>query len=252
MTTRMKDRGPSSRRRAGIVGVALAAASLILGGLAVPATAADEELIVNGGFENGLDGVVRRTTATRPTAAALVERGRRLLGVVRGEGDDPHARPAPVRCRTSRGKRAGGPDLHASRRASSTTTPHEPATKQFFVTMHYGGGTYTNLGSVTPARGQWGYINATFTIPASQSVGDGAPLRRDARGRATRRRTPARTSWTSRVDDVSLVGAPPPPPPSKTDRGRRQAARRAQPAHRAQVRRRRLRLRRTTAACTCT
>ncbi len=48
--------------------------------------------------------------------------------------------------------------------------PNSPATKQFFATMHYGGFTYTNLGSVTPARGEWGYINSTFTIPAGQNV----------------------------------------------------------------------------------
>ena len=81
--------------------------------------------------------------------------------------------------------------------------PSSPATKQFFITMHYGGGTYTNLGTGTPSRGQWGLLQGTFTIPATQSV--------------TTARLFVETPWTSnpstapdthlmdfKVDDVTL------------------------------------------------
>src|SRR5690606_37798528 len=87
-----------------------------------------------------------------------------------------------------------------------------PATKQFFATMHYGGGTYTNLVSVTATRGQWATFSGSFTIPADQNV--------------TTARIFFETPWTSapaddptvhlmdfKLDDVTLTGAPPPPPP---------------------------------------
>ena len=57
MTTReITHRAAVRRRMAGVIGAAVAATALIVSGLAAPATAADEELIVNGGFEAGLDG----------------------------------------------------------------------------------------------------------------------------------------------------------------------------------------------------
>ncbi|WP_127572288.1 family 43 glycosylhydrolase [Georgenia faecalis] len=204
------------RRRARARGVAiLATGALLSAAFAVattPVYAADEELIVNGGFENGLTGwFINNGNATDAGALALT--------------DDAFSGQAAVEV-TGRQTTGSGPmqDLSGKLQAGSTYTvsarvrydnPASPATKQFFVTMHYGGGTYTNLASVTPARGEWGHLSATFTIPATQAV--------------TTARIFVETPWTASpgtapdvhlmdftVDDVSLVGAPPPPPASRT------------------------------------
>lgn len=212
MTNEIVHARPRRRRVAGVVSAAVAAAALIVAGLSAPATAADEELIANGGFESGTQGwFVNNGNAADGGALSIVT--------------DAYAGASAVKV-TGRTTTGSGPmqDLSGKLQAGQTYTikarvkydnPSSPATKQFFATMHYGGSTYTNLGSATPARGQWGYINTTFTIPASQSV-------------ATTRLF-IETPWTSTpssdpnahlmdfvVDDVSLIGTPPPPPPSKT------------------------------------
>lgn len=205
-------RASTRRRRAGIVGAAIAATALIMSGLAMPATAADEELIVNGGFESGLDSwFVNNGNATDGGGLSIVT--------------DAFSGASAVRV-TGRTTTGSGPmqDLSGKLQAGQTynvkarvkyDNPNSPATKQFFVTMHYGGGTYTNLGSTTPARGQWGYVNATFTIPAGQSVAT-TRLFVETPWTATPSTAPDTHLMDFTVDDVSLVGAPPPPPPSKT------------------------------------
>ena len=212
MTNVTTHRAGIRRRMAGVLGAAVAATALIVSGLAAPATAADEELIVNGGFESGVQGwFVNNGNATDGGTLSIVSDAYSGASAIKIAG------------RTTTGS---GPmqDLSGKLQAGKTYSikarvkydnPSSPATKQFFATMHYGGSTYTNLASVTPARGQWGYINSTFTIPASQSV-------------ATARLF-IETPWTSSpstdpnthlmdfvVDDVSVIGTPPPPPPSKT------------------------------------
>lgn len=205
---------PAARRRrmAGVLGVAVAATALIVSGLAVPATAADEELIVNGGFESGLEGwFVNNGNATDGGTLSIV--------------GDAYSGASAVKI-TGRTTTGSGPmqDLTGKVQSGQTYTikarvkydnPSSPATKQFFATMHYGGGTYTNLGSTTPARGQWGYINATFTIPAGQSTAT-ARLFIETPWTSTPSADPNTHLMDFVVDDVSLVGTPPPPPPSKT------------------------------------
>lgn len=205
---------PAARRRrmAGALGAAVAATALIVSGLAVPATAADEELIVNGGFESGLEGW-------------FANNGNPTDGGTLSNVGDAYSGTSAVKI-TGRTTTGSGPmqDLTGKVQSGRTYTikarvkydnPSSPATKQFFATMHYGGGTYTNLGSATPARGQWGYINATFTIPASQSTAT-ARLFIETPWTSTPSADPSTHLMDFVVDDVSLVGAPPPPPPSKT------------------------------------
>lgn len=200
------------RKRVGIVGAAVAAAALIMSGMAAPATAADEELIVNGGFESGLDGwFMNNGNAGDGGTLSIVADAYAGASAVLASG------------RTTTGS---GPmqDLSGKVQAGQTynikarvkyDNPSSPATKQFFATMHYGGGTYTNLASVTPARGQWGYINATFTIPAAQNVAT-ARLFIETPWTSTPSADPNTHLMDFTVDELSLVGAPPPPPPSKT------------------------------------
>ncbi len=171
-----------------------------------------EELIVNGGFEDGLTGW-------------FVNNGNPTDGGTLSLTEDAFSGSYAVAV-TDRQTTGSGPmqDLSGKVQAGATYTvrarikydnPDSPPTKQFFATMHYGGGSYTNVGDVIATRGQWGYINSTFTIPANQSVSTA--------------RLFLETPWTSDpgadpdlhlmdfvVDDVSLVGAPPPPPPSRT------------------------------------
>ncbi|MFI9005722.1 family 43 glycosylhydrolase [Actinosynnema sp. NPDC053489] len=143
--------------------------ALLAAGLAVApaASAAGPNLITNPGFEAGLSGwTVNNGNAT--DSATLSPTG------------DAHAGSGAVLV-TDRRTTGSGPaqDLAGKVAAGKTYTvtawvkyenPASPATKQFFVTMHYGGSTYTNLGTGTVPRGQWGLVQGTFTIPAGQSV----------------------------------------------------------------------------------
>lgn len=204
-------------RRSRLRVLAMAAAgALLAAGFAVgaPANAADEELIANGGFEAGLQ-------------SWIPNNGNAADGATLTPTTDTFSGSQAVRV-SQRKTTASGPlqDLSGTLQAGQTYTvkarvkyddPASPATKQFFVTMHYGGGTYTNLGSATPAKGEWGYINATFTIPATQSTATTrlfveTPWTSAANAAAA----PATHLMDFTVDDVSLVGAAPPAPPSKT------------------------------------
>ena len=62
---------------------------------------------------------------------------------------------------------------------------------------------------------QWGYVNATFTIPATQSVAT-TRLFIETPWTATPSADPNTHLMDFTVDDVSLIGAAPPPPASKT------------------------------------
>ncbi|MEU5551254.1 MULTISPECIES: family 43 glycosylhydrolase [unclassified Micromonospora] len=193
---------------------AIATAGVMLAGFvaAAPVQAADTNLVVNGGFENGLaNWFVNNGNATDSATLSLTT--------------DAYSGSSAVRV-TNRTTTGSGPmqDLSGKVQAGQTYTlsarlkyenAASPATKQFFATMHYGGSTYTNLVSVTATRGQWAHVNGQFTIPASQGVGTA--------------RLFFETPWTSdpgadanlhlmdfTLDDVSVVGAAPPPPASKT------------------------------------
>src|SRR5690606_2677225 len=156
-------------RRAAVSLVAIGA--LLSAGLAIATSPvhADEppteELIVNGGFEDGLTGWFPNNGNATDGATLTVT------------ADDNSSKNAVAM--TARQTTGYGPmqDLSGKLQAASTYTdrarikydnPASPATMQFFATMHYGGGTYTNVGDVVATRGQWGYINSTFTIPANQ------------------------------------------------------------------------------------
>ncbi|MGW0504583.1 carbohydrate binding domain-containing protein [Micromonospora sp. NPDC003241] len=193
---------------------AIATAGVMLAGFvaAAPVQAADTNLVVNGGFENGL-------------ANWFVNNGNATDSATLSPTTDAYAGSSAVRV-TNRATTGSGPmqDLSGKVQAGQTYTlsarirydnAASPATKQFFATMHYGGSTYTNLVSVTANRGQWAQFNGQFTIPASQGVSTA--------------RLFFETPWTSNpaadpnlhlmdftLDDVSVVGAAPPPPPSKT------------------------------------
>ncbi|MCW6003988.1 family 43 glycosylhydrolase [Micromonospora sp. CPCC 205371] len=151
------------RRRVAIVatGVMLAAG---LVATPAPAQVADANLVVNGGFEDGLAGWFSNPAGSAtlsPTTDAYTGAGAVLV--------------------TDRTNTSSGPmqDLSGKVRAGriySVTArvkyedPTSPATKAFVVTMHYGGSSYTNLGSVTVPRGQWGLIRGTFAVPMAQDV----------------------------------------------------------------------------------
>jgi arabinoxylan arabinofuranohydrolase len=154
------------RRRAAVL--ATVGALLAAGFAATPAaTAAEPNLITNPGFEDGLTGWT-------------VNSGNATDGATLSATGDAFAGSGAVLV-TNRKTTGSGPaqDLAGKVRAGKTYTvtarvkyenPESPATKQFFVTMHYGGSTYTNLGTGTVPRGQWGLLQGTFTIPAGQNV----------------------------------------------------------------------------------
>ncbi|MEV6815695.1 family 43 glycosylhydrolase [Micromonospora sp. NPDC051296] len=203
------------RRRTRRRVVAIAAVGTMLAawfGPAAPVQAADTNLIVNGGFEEGLGNwFVNNGNATDSATLSLTA--------------DAYAGSSAVLV-TNRATTGSGPmqDLSGKVQAGQTyaltarikyENPNSPATKQFYATMHYGGGTYTNLVSVVATRGQWAQFNGSFTIPSGQNVSTA--------------RLFFETPWTSnpssdpnvhlmdfKLDDVTVVGAAPPPTPSKT------------------------------------
>ncbi|MET8045709.1 family 43 glycosylhydrolase [Micromonospora sp. NPDC005215] len=179
---------------------------------AAPVQAADTNLIVNGGFEDGL-------------ASWFVNNGNASDGAQLSATSNAYSgsNAALVTGRTTTGS---GPmqDLSGKVQAGQAYTltariryenPSGPATKQFFATMHYGGGTYTNLVSVTATKGQWAQFNGTFTIPAGQTVST-ARLFFETPWTATPATDPDLHLMDFTLDDVSVVGAAPPAPASKT------------------------------------
>lgn len=160
------DRQRPQRRRPAVL---FAVGALLAGGLAVAPTAAaaGPNLITNPGFEDGLSGwTVNNGNATdgatlTPTGDAYSGSGAVLVTDRKTTGSGPAQDLA--------GKVQAGKTYTVTARVKYEN-PASPATKQFFVTMHYGGSTYTNLGTGTLPRGQWGLLQGTFTIPAGQSV----------------------------------------------------------------------------------
>ncbi|NHC15100.1 family 43 glycosylhydrolase [Motilibacter deserti] len=160
-------RAPRSRRRAA---VCAAVAALFAGGLlAAPPATADlgPNILVNPGFESGLTGWFPNNgnatdgAALSPTGDAFSGSSAVLVTQRKTTGSGP--------MQDVSGRVVAGRTYTVTARVKYTN-PASPATKQFFVTMHYGGATYTNLGTVTVPRGQWGLVQGTFTIPATQSV----------------------------------------------------------------------------------
>jgi arabinoxylan arabinofuranohydrolase len=131
---------------------------------AAPSQAAGPDLIVNGGFENGLANWFMNDTGggtLSPTMDAYSGASAVLVTNRTTTGSGPMQNLA--------GKVQGGKTYSVSARVKYEN-PNSPATKQFVVSMHFGGSSYTNIGSVTVPRGQWGLIQGTFAIPAAQNV----------------------------------------------------------------------------------
>ncbi|WP_214106213.1 family 43 glycosylhydrolase [Acrocarpospora catenulata] len=157
----------ATRRRVAAVAMAGAMLAAAAAATAGPVQAAGPNLILNGGFESGL-------------TSWFVNNGNATDGATLSPTTDAYAGSGAVLV-TNRKTTGSGPmqDLSGKVQAGKTyaitarvkyENPNSPATKQFFATMHYGGSTYTNVGTVTVARGQWGLIQSTFTIPAGQNV----------------------------------------------------------------------------------
>ncbi|WP_051816954.1 family 43 glycosylhydrolase [Kitasatospora sp. NRRL B-11411] len=197
----------ATRRRAAAIATAAAllapalAAGLLAG--AAPAGAAAPELVANGGFENGL-------------ANWSANHGNPTDGAALSLTSDAYAGSAAVLV-TGRKTTGSGPmqDVSGKVRAGHSYTvtarvkyddPAAPATKQFFATMHYGGATYTNLGTVTVPRGQWGLVRGTFTVPAGQDVST-AQLFLETPWVQDPASAPAANLMDFAADDVSLTEA---------------------------------------------
>lgn len=157
------------------------------------------ELLANPGFEDGLAGWNANGTAqlagtgdAYSGAAAVAVTGRTLTGdgpLQDVSGDVQHG----VTYRVSARVRYDAAD--------------SPATKQFFITAHYGGGQYTNLAGATLNRGEWGLVSGTFTVPDGQSL-QTMRLFVETPWTADPAAAPAQHLMDFRVDDVSLVGQP--------------------------------------------
>ncbi|GAA1973582.1 family 43 glycosylhydrolase [Isoptericola halotolerans] len=203
------------RRRRGLrLTAAGAAATMLLSALIAtsPSFAADEELVVNGGFEDGTTGWFANDG--NPTDAAE-------LTIT----SDAYAGSSAVHT-SDRATTGSGPmqDLSGKVQAGETYTlsariryddEAAPATKQFFATMHYGGTSYTNLVDTVATKGQWAALEGTFTVPGTQDVST-ARLFFETPWTSDPGSDPATHLMDFVLDEVSVVGAQPPPPPSRT------------------------------------
>ncbi|MBO0984974.1 family 43 glycosylhydrolase [Rathayibacter sp. SD072] len=203
--------------RKGRFGLRLLATAALTALLVAPfaaqtSSAAEQELVVNGGFENGISGwfvnngnaadagVIATTADARTGAASALVSGRTTTGA--GAMQDLS------------GKVVAGQTYQVKAQIKYENAA-SPATKQFFATMHYGGGSYTNLASVTATKGQWATISGSFTVPAGQSVAT-ARLFFETPWTATPSAAPETHLMDYKLDDVSLIGAAPPAPASRT------------------------------------
>ncbi|WP_219827802.1 family 43 glycosylhydrolase [Rathayibacter sp. AY2B5] len=212
MRSPQREAAPKGRLRLRLLATAALTALLVAPFAAQTSSAAEAELIVNGGFESGISswfvnngnaadaGTIATTTDARTGTAAALVTGRTTTGA--GAMQDLS------------GKVVAGQTYQVKAQIKYENAA-SPATKQFFATMHYGGGTYTNLASVTATKGQWATINGSFTIPAGQSVAT-ARLFFETPWTATPSAAPETHLMDYKLDDVSLVGAAPPAPASRT------------------------------------
>ena len=207
---------PLTRRRRQVAVLAMGAAgALVAGALTTgPATAADEEILVNGGFEDGLDPWFDNDgNATDEATLTLTDdafSGEHAVLVT----DRSSTGSGPMQDLS--GKVAAGQTYQLSARVTYDD-PDAPATKQFFMTIHYGGGSYTNMGAVTVTRGQWGRVEGSFTVPADQDVST-ARVFLETPWTADPQAEPDVHLMDFTVDDVSLVGVAAPPAPEPGSR----------------------------------
>ena len=168
---------------------------------AAPVQAADPNIIVNGGFEDGLTGwFVEQRERDRQRHA--VPHDGRLLRIGRRARHPAGRRPGPARCRTSPA-RCRPDKTYALTARVKYENPSSPATKQFFATMHYGGATYTNLGQRDGTAGTVGAVEGTFTDPRRPERVDRAAVLRDPVDETPRPRDPTLHLMDFKLDDVS-------------------------------------------------
>ena len=158
-----------------------------------------EELIVNGGFENGTEGWELRTfnkPANMEVTADDKASGESSLFVF----DKEDTTSGPMQNLT--GKVQQGQKLHISAKVKYTTGPD---TRAFNVTMQYGTNNYAGTdpaATATLTKGEWGTIEADYTIPSDADL--------------SRVLVFVETSWTSAqdpendlmdfyLDDVSII-----------------------------------------------
>lgn len=199
--------------RMALAGATLAA--LVMSSFTATASyAADQELIVNGGFESG-------------TTSWIVNGGNAADGGVLAATGDAYAGSGAALI-TGRTTTGSGPmqvvtglvqagKTYTIKARIKYDSAAAPATKQFFATMHYGGSTYSNLANVVATKGQWAYINGTFTIPETQSVATARLFFETPwASSAATTEAPATHLMDFTLDDVSVIGAAPPAPASRT------------------------------------
>ncbi|MFW7413812.1 carbohydrate binding domain-containing protein [Demequina sp. SO4-18] len=199
---------PQPVRRVGAAAslVAMAITSIAL--TAIPAQAAEEapEIIVNGDFEDGTAEWGSDNGSSTITAVSdPVHGGSGAVHVT-----DRTATGSGVSQDVS-GKLEQGRDYEVS---AWVRYDEGPATKQFNVTVRYGGNSWTNFATQTLTRGEWGEITGTLSVPGDGNVGDalifletpyvGSP-------------DPVNDLMDYYADDVSLIGQPftPPEPPAE-------------------------------------
>ena len=168
---------------------AVAAVALMLAGAAVPTPvwAADEKLVVNGGFENGLTGwfvnngnatdaaVCRPPPTPTPARAPRIVTGRATTGSGPMQDLSGKVQAGQTYALTARHQvREREQPGHASSSSPRCTTAVAPT---------------PTSSAATATKGQWARIEGTFTIPPAQSVSTARGCSSRRRGRATRRPT---------------------------------------------------------------
>ena len=197
-----EEKAPYLNSEADIAANTEAAASVLSAQTAVaaaPTARESTELIVNGGFENGMEGWELRTF-NKPAEMEVTSKdkasGESSLFVY----DKEDTTSGPMQNLT--GKVQQGQKLHISAKVKYETGP---ATRAFNVTMQYGTNDFAGTdpaASATLTRGEWGTIKADYTVPSDADL--------------SRVLVFVETSWTSAqdpendlmnfyLDDVSIL-----------------------------------------------
>lgn len=161
----------------------------------------DVELLVNGGFEDGTAGWQVNGTA-QLQASEDAHSGDQALLVTGRTG----TASGPIQDVTAKVQPGITYDVSAMIRYDN---PDSPATKQFFITTHNGGSSYTNRATATARRGEWTRIQGSFTVPSGQPPATmrlfvETPWVNDDTVQAD----PDAHVMDFLLDDVSLVGRP--------------------------------------------
>lgn len=131
-----------------------------------PSTPAADELVKNGGIEDGLAGWSSLYGAKLDLGYVTVHSGKLSL---KASGRTMTAAGA-VQDMTGRFEKGMTYDVGAALRFNSSENPKATGKTQFFISIIYGDGKIENMATVTTEADKWAVMDGTYTVPANADV----------------------------------------------------------------------------------